>query len=156
MLDIPKFKANIRVRQFTFYRIFLLFLIFILAYIVIYINYWLLGSTIPSSIIWILFISLTVFCLLFYVITYVRYNSLYYTFFDTQMTIHDKKTTIIKYTIIKDISYEQNFIDKKFNTSNIKLITQSGKDIMLRHLSNGNQIFFFLQKKIVSSGIKFK
>jgi membrane protein YdbS with pleckstrin-like domain len=148
MLDIPKFKSSPKVGQFIFYRIVLSILVILLLYLTVFVNYWILQITVPSFINWVFIIVFILSGLIVYVHSQIRFNNFHYLFFDDHMEIYDKRILKVDYLTMKNISYKQNLIDKKFNTGTIIISMNSGKSLSLKHLIDSNQVFFFMQKKM--------
>jgi hypothetical protein len=148
LLDIPKFKTRPKPSRYLITKIIVLFFLGILLYIGIYVNYWVVGSAIPEILNGIFIAGIIMLLALEIILCYVKYSQYYYLFYNQRVELRELKVSSIDYSRIVKLSFDDNLIDKWFKTSTIilQLDDTSNKMIKIRHITNGNQIYFFLQK----------
>jgi hypothetical protein len=148
LLDIPKFKTTPKPSRYLFTKIIVLILLGILLYAGIYANYWVVDSTMPGLLNWMFIIGIIIILTLETILCYVKYSQYEYTFYSQRLVAHEQKVQSIDYGSIVKMSFAEGMVDKWFKTSTIilQMDDRNIKDIKIKHITNGNQIYFFLQK----------
>jgi hypothetical protein len=115
-------------------------------YFAIFVNYYLLESTIPSIINWFIIIGIVILGILELILCYVKYGNYVYEFYDSRISVLADKKFNISYASISKSSYSHNILDKWFKTGSILLELNDGKKVKLKYLTNSNQAYFLIQK----------
>jgi hypothetical protein len=149
MLDIPKFSTSPNPERYLFSRVLFLIVLGILLYLGIYVNYYLALKDIPGLLNWIFIAGIILLITLEGMLSYVKYGQYKYILFEKHLEIRESKKILIDYSTITDIKFKENIYDRIFNTSSIFISVDSGKKTYkIKHISNGNQIYFYLQKMV--------
>jgi hypothetical protein len=146
-IDIPKYRIRPVPGRFLVNRLLVLIGLGILLYLGIFVNYYLLSTSIPEFWNWFIIIGIILLIILELIVCYVRYGNYVYEFYEERVVINDSKTRSITYNDIKQLSYTITFLDKWFKTGSLVLELKDGKKIKLQYLENPNQAYVLMQKK---------
>jgi membrane protein YdbS with pleckstrin-like domain len=125
---------------------FVLFGLGILLYLGIFVNYYLLSTSIPIVLNWLFVIGIILLIVLELILCYVKYGNYVYEFHEQRIVVNDGQDRSIPYTEIKHLSYSTNFLDGWFKTGSIVLELRDGQKVKLKYLNNPNQAYVLIQK----------
>jgi membrane protein YdbS with pleckstrin-like domain len=146
--DVPKYRIRPRPERFLMDKLLVLLGLGVLFYLSIYVNYYLLNSTIPTYLNVLFIISIILLVIMELILCYVKYGNYAYEFYEQRLVVSDGKTHEIPYSGIKQIHYSTNFLDKQFNTGSIVLEMKSKRNIKLKYLDSPNQAYTLMQRYI--------
>ena len=146
--DIVQLRASPKPERFIFTYGLFLFLLGILLYIGIFTNYYLLNTPIPVELNLVYIGGIILLLILEILLSYVRYHTMVYSFYEQYLEINTAKHVHIDYTAVSSMKFCANRIDGLFSTGTIILRLSNGKKIAIKHIVKANEIYFFLQKKV--------
>ena len=148
--DIVQLKASPKPERFIFTYSLFLCVLEILLYIGIFANYYLLNTPIPLGLNLAYIGGIILLLILEIILSYVRYHTLVYSFYEQYLEINTAKRTHIDYTAISSMEFRANRVDGLFSTGTIVLKLSNSKKVAIKHIVKANEIYFFLQKKVKS------
>ncbi|MFA5797656.1 MAG: hypothetical protein WC916_06520 [Candidatus Woesearchaeota archaeon] len=146
--DIIQLKASPKPERFIFTYSLFLFVLGILLYIGIFANYYLLNTPISLGMNLAYIGGIILLLILETILSYVKYHTMVYSFYEQYFEINTAKRVHIDYTAISSMEFRANRIDGIFSTGTIMLKLSDGKKIAIKHIVKANEIYFFLQKKV--------
>jgi len=147
-IDVPKFRIRPSPRRFLFDKLLVLLCLGILLYIGIFVNYYLLNSSIPMIFNMLFMLCIMLLILLELILCYVKYGNYVYDFYDERVRIGLSDVNEVSYNNISSISYVENFFDRWFRTGTIVMVLKDGKKLKLKYLNNPNQAYLLIQRHV--------
>lgn len=146
--DVPKYRIRPKPERFLMDKLLILLSLGILFYLGIYVNYYLLDSTIPLYLNILFIVGIVLLVIMELLLCYVKYGNYAYEFYEQKLVVNDDKTHEILYSEIQHIHYSTNFLDRQFNTGSIVLELKSKKNVKLKYLDSPNQAYTLMQKYV--------
>lgn len=146
--DVPKYRIRPKPERFLMDKLLILLGLGVLFYLGIYVNYYLLDSTIPLYLNILFIVGIVLLVIMELILCYVKYGNYAYEFYEQRLVVNDGKSREIPYSEIRHINYSTNFLDKQFNTGSIVLEMKSKKNIRLRYLDSPNQAYTLMQRYV--------
>ncbi|MGV8171821.1 MAG: PH domain-containing protein [Candidatus Woesearchaeota archaeon] len=146
--DVPKFRIRPSPGRFLFDKLLVLFGLGILLYLGIYVNYFLLSSTIPKVLNILFIIGIFLLIVLELILCYVKYGNFVYEFYDEKLKLNYSDVHELSYSDMSSISYRVNLFDKMFRTGTITILSRDGKKFKLKYLNNPNQAYLLIQRHV--------
>ena len=146
--DVPKYRIRPKPERFLIDKLLILLGLGVLFYLGIYVNYYLLDSTIPIYLNILFIFGIILLIVMELILCYIKYGNYAYEFYEQRLVINDSKVVEIPYSEVKHVHYTSNFLDKQFNTGSIVLEMKSNRNIKLKYLDNPNQAYTLMQKYI--------
>jgi hypothetical protein len=147
-LDIPRYRVRPSPGRFLFDKLLVLFGLGILLYLGIYVNYYLLSSSIPKFLNWLFITGIILLVALELILCYLKYGNYVYEFYDEKLRLNYSRVRELSYSTIASILYSVNAFDKLFKTGTITLVLRDGRKLRMKYLNNPNQAYLLIQRHI--------
>lgn len=145
-LSVPRYRVRPSVGRFLFDRFLIITGLCILLYLGIYVNFYLLGRSIPAAWNWTIIIFMMLLIVMEMILCHVKYGTYVYEFYDEKLVMNCSKTKELSYSAILRVKYSSGTFDRWFKTGDIVITTNDGRTFKLRHLTNPNQAYLLIQR----------
>jgi hypothetical protein len=147
-LSIPRYRVRPSPERFLFNKLLVLLGLGVLLYLGVFVNYYLLSSSIPKYWNWLFIIGIMLLVLLELILCRIKYGNYIYEFYDEKITLNYSKVHEIAYSSIAKLGYTVDLFDKWFKTGTIVVTLSDGRIFKLKYLNNPNQAYLLVQRHL--------
>ena len=146
MVEQPQYILKPNLKRLFIPQIFKLVALGVFLYLGLYMNIVLLGIEVSKNTFYVVDAVVVLVVIADLIMLYLRYLRSEYDFYSDRIEIRDKKEKVVYFSMISNLSFRRDFLDRMFNTCTILV-----GDAEIKSVENSNQIYFYIQK-LVSYG----